>query len=167
MTTPDQPALSREELEGLLGKGAQRHVEGEAHAARSDDGDAARAARSDGGDAASGAAVVPRGGPAPGAVPAAAEARAPEAEELRMALGHWERTVAELRMELIELRSRVARLEQQLHAEPETGATQADAGDAASDTAAGAATRASSEPANAEPSVLSRVRTHRSRRGWF
>ncbi|MEK0313520.1 hypothetical protein [Cohnella sp. 56] len=144
--------LSREELEGLLGKSrAQAGAAGEANVPNDTDG--ALAPR----DADSREAPDVRSGDPAGEAAVAADTVA----ELQMVLRHWERTVAGLQQELIELRSRISRLEQQVEpaeAEPVRRAA-VDRADPAPPSAPALA--------DEEPSVLSRVHTHRSRRGWF
>ncbi|MFC3804116.1 hypothetical protein [Cohnella sp. GCM10012308] len=162
MTIPDQPsALSKEELAGLLGRELKQSNGAQAP-------DAAMSA------AKPGDPESPRQDPAAAAVDAAsAGANVPSAteggEDMRMVLDHWERTVAGLQLELIELRSRVARLEQQLGEETVRPAPSPAVGPT------GLASRAIISPTTApdapraeeEPSALSRVRTYRSKRGWF
>ncbi|MDI4650147.1 hypothetical protein [Cohnella hashimotonis] len=162
MTLPDQPsALSKEELAGLLGQ-RLKHTN-DVHALSADTSGAKpsepESSRRDSAPAA--------GDPA--ALRAEASSAADGGDDLRMVLDHWERTVASLQLELIELRSRVARLEQQLGEEtarpapPPAGGPPGDAGRAVTAPKAPAndVSRAEDEPA------LSRVRTYRSKRGWF
>lgn len=155
MTIPNQPsALSKEELDGLLGAG-RRHAK-------------------DAQDSQGGAMETTPNAPgtsSPEAAAAAEENAAAEtrADDLQMVLGHWERTVAGLQQELIELRSRVARLEQQLGEAPARPAPPPAVGPAghAERTATSRTPATSDAHAEDEPSALSRVRTYRSKRGWF
>ncbi|SFB46566.1 hypothetical protein SAMN05216312_10924 [Cohnella sp. OV330] len=155
MTIPDQPsALSKEELDGLLGAD-RRH---------------AKDAQDSQGSAMATTPNAPKTSSTEAAA-AAAEDAEPEtrADDLQMVLGHWERTVAGLQQELIELRSRVARLEQQLGEAPARPASPPAAGSAghAGRIAASKTPATSDAHAEDEPSTLSRVRTYRSKRGWF
>ncbi|MFD2331274.1 hypothetical protein ACFSR7_18640 [Cohnella sp. GCM10020058] len=162
MTIPDQPsALSKEELAGLLGRDLKQSNGAQLP-------DTALSGAKPGEPESS------RQDPAAAAVdPASARAQARSAadggDDIRMVLDHWERTVAGLQLELIELRSRVARLEQQLGEEtarpvpPHASGPTSHAGRAVtSPKPAPDAPRAEEEP-----SALSRVRTYRSKRGWF
>ncbi|MDG0794377.1 hypothetical protein OMP38_28730 [Cohnella ginsengisoli] len=100
MTMPDQTsALSKEELNGLLGAG-RKHAED--------------AQDSHGGTMGTAPNAPKTSSPQASAAAEADTAAENRADDLQMVLGHWERTVAGLQQELIELRSRVARLEQQL-----------------------------------------------------
>ncbi|CAI6081650.1 hypothetical protein [Cohnella sp. JJ-181] len=163
MTIPNQPsALSKEELEGLLGAGP-KHTDGAHHPTRANQGAHApnpRQTTDSEVKAAAGEEDTAEASQAT-ATGQASAAAGQQADDLQMVLGHWERTVGSLQQELIELRSRVARLEQQLDEAP------------AHQAASRAATAGKPAPAAApaqpdeEPPVLSRVRTYRSKRGWF
>lgn len=143
--------LSREELEGLLGKTrAQAGAAGKANVPDGTDG-APAPREADGREAPD----VRSGDPAE-------EGAADTVAELQMVLRHWERTVAGLQQELIELRSRISRLEQQV--EPPEAETGRRAGIGRAEPALPQAPALAEEE---EPSVLSRVHTYRSRRGWF
>lgn len=157
MTMPEQPsALSKEELAGLLGADREQ-------AERAQD-------RNDG---------EPKTAPNTPGMPRTKTAMSPEAagtedelaaggrsDELQMVLGHWERTVAGLQQELIELRSRVARLEQQLGEQPARQTPPPSPGTAGRAPASATPSAGDSQPED-EPPPLSRVRTYRSKRGWF
>lgn len=155
MTMPDQTsALSKEELNGLLGAG-RKHAED--------------AQDSHGGTMGTAPNAPKTSSPQASAAAEADTAAENRADDLQMVLGHWERTVAGLQQELIELRSRVARLEQQLGEETARQTPPPAAGPVGH---AGRAVTAQPPASGAlhaedEPSALSRVRTYRSKRGWF
>jgi|GEM_PF-4295468 len=166
MTLPEQPsALSKEELEGLLGSSIQRegddrdkHTSAERTVEKTPaaTGLPETAAASESGVETSGTAMTEHA-----QSPSAVEENS---DDLRMVLGHWERTVASLQQELIELRSRVSRLEQQLDQASDAQQQQQQQRSQAADKPSAAADTAGMEEA---PSALSRVRTYRSKRGWF
>lgn len=153
MTIPDQPsALSKEELAGLLDPGHKQ----------SDDAADAKPYEPEPAPPESVANVGD-----PGLAGALTTSAADD--DMRMVLDHWERTVAGLQLELIELRSRVARLEQQLGEEPARQTPPPASGSAgpSSRTVAGSTPATVDPRSEEEPSPLSRVRTYRSKRGWF
>lgn len=157
MTMPEQPsALSKEELAGLLGADREQAESAQDR----NDGEPKTAPNTPG---------TPRTKTAPTPEAAGAEderAAGGPSDELQMVLGHWERTVAGLQQELIELRSRVTRLEQQLGEQPARQTPPPSSGIAGRAPAGATSSSGASLPED-EPPPLSRVRTYRSKRGWF
>ncbi|WP_217597346.1 hypothetical protein [Cohnella sp. GbtcB17] len=157
MTMPEQPStLSKEELAGLLGADREQAE----RAQDRNDGERKTAPNTSG-------SPLTKTASSPEAAGAQDErAAGGRSDELQMVLGHWERTVAGLQQELIELRSRVARLEQQLGEQPARQTPPPSSG-IAGRAAPGETPLAGASQPEDEPSTLSRVRTYRSKRGWF
>ncbi|MDG0811665.1 hypothetical protein [Cohnella rhizosphaerae] len=156
MTMPEQPSgLSKEELAGLLGAVRKQS-------------DRARDRNDPEPETAPDAPSSPQTTTSSPTAAASEGARAEEGrpDDLQMVLGHWERTVASLQRELIELRSRVARLEQQLGEQP-ARQTPPSSPAVAGRAGEGEKPKAGASHPEDAPATLSRVRTYRSKRGWF